>query len=187
MRLYFIGGASGSGKSSLLRAIAGLWRSGSGRILRPEIADMLFLPQRPYMLLGSLRNQLLYPQQEGDVTDDELLRLLESVNLPDMAEQFGGLDVELDWAKVLSVGEQQRVAFARVLRLAPRFAILDEASSAMDIANENSLYKQLAASSTTLISTGHRPSIKKFHSQVLELTGDGKWQLHAAGDYRFSR
>ncbi|MBL8413938.1 MAG: ABC transporter ATP-binding protein/permease [Propionivibrio sp.] len=180
-------GASGSGKSSLLRAIAGLWRSGSGRILRPEIEEMLFLPQRPYMLIGSLRSQLLYPQQEGEVTDEELLKLLDSVNLPDIAEQFGGLDVELDWAKVLSVGEQQRVAFARVLRLAPRFAILDEATSAMDITNENSLYKQLAASSTTLISTGHRPSIKKFHSQVLELTGDGKWQLHAAGDYKFNR
>jgi putative ATP-binding cassette transporter len=139
------------------------------------------------MLLGSLRSQLLYPQQEGDVTDEELLSLLERVNLPNIAEQFGGLDVELDWAKVLSVGEQQRVAFARVLRVAPRFAILDEATSAMDIANENSLYKQLAASSTTLISTGHRPSIKKYHSQVLELIGDGKWHLHAAGNYRFGR
>lgn len=180
-------GASGSGKSSLLRAIAGLWRCGSGRIVRPPIAEMMFLPQRPYMLLGSLRRQLLYPNQNMAITDDQLLRLLESVKLPDIAEQFGGLDAELDWAKVLSVGEQQRVAFARVLLSAPRFAILDEATSAMDIANESYLYRQLAASSTTLISTGHRPSIKKFHSQVLELTGDGQWTLHAAADYRFSR
>lgn len=180
-------GASGSGKSSLLRAIAGLWRCGSGRILRPDIGDMLFLPQRPYMLLGSLRSQLLYPQQEREITDEKLLRVLESVNLPEIAAQFGGLDAELDWAKVLSVGELQRMAFARVLLAAPRYAILDEATSAMDIGNEDSLYKQLAASTTTLISTGHRPSIKKHHSQVLELAGDGTWRLFTAGDYRFKR
>lgn len=180
-------GASGSGKSSLLRAIAGLWRSGSGRIIRPACDEILFLPQRPYMLLGSLRRQLLYPRPDRVISDDQLLRLLVRVNLPDVAEQFGGLDVELDWAKVLSVGEQQRIAFARVLLSAPRFAILDEATSAMDTANESSLYRQLAASSTTLISTGHRPSIKKFHAQVLELGGDGKWTLFAAADYRFRR
>ena len=180
-------GASGSGKSSLLRAIAGLWRSGSGRIVRPDIADTLFLPQRPYMLLGSLRSQLLYPKQEREFTDEELLGILESVNLPDIAAQFGGLDAEMDWAKVMSVGELQRMAFARILLAAPRYAILDEATSAMDVGNENRLYRKLAASTTTLISTGHRPSIKKHHSQVLELFGDGKWRLHAAADYRFGR
>jgi putative ATP-binding cassette transporter len=89
-----------------------------------------------------------------------------------MAARFDGLDAELDWAKVLSVGEQQRVAFARVLLSAPRYAILDEATSALDIANEDSLYRQLAASGTTLISVGHRPSILKYHPQVLELTGN---------------
>lgn len=180
-------GASGCGKSSLLRAIAGLWRSGSGRIIQPEPKEMLFLPQRPYMLLGSLRSQLLYPLREQEIADEDLLRLLEKVNLPDLAARFDGLDAELDWAKVLSVGEQQRVAFARVLLSAPRYAILDEATSALDIANENSLYGQLAASGTTLISVGHRPSILKYHPQVLELTGDGGWQLYAASDYRFDR
>lgn len=180
-------GASGCGKSSLLRAIAGLWRSGSGRIIQPEPKEMLFLPQRPYMLLGSLRSQLLYPLREQEIADEDLLRLLEKVNLPDLAARFDGLDAELDWAKVLSVGEQQRVAFARVLLSAPRYAILDEATSALDIANENSLYRQLAASGTTLISVGHRPSILKYHPQVLELTGDGGWQLYAASDYRFDR
>jgi putative ATP-binding cassette transporter len=178
-------GASGCGKSSLLRAIAGLWRSGSGRIIRPDTSEMLFLPQRPYMLLGSLRYQLLYPKQDRVIADEELLRLLERVNLPDIAARFGGLDTELDWAKVLSVGEQQRVAFARVLLAAPRYAILDEATSALDIANEDSLYRQLAGSATTLISVGHRASILKYHPQVLELDGNGGWQLYAAGDYRF--
>jgi len=180
-------GASGCGKSSLLRAIAGLWRSGSGRIIRPDARQMLFLPQRPYMLLGSLRSQLLYPQRDLEISDEALQRLLVRVNLPDLVERLGGLDAELDWAKVLSVGEQQRVAFARVLLIAPRYAILDEATSALDIANEDSLYQQLAGSGTTLISVGHRPSILKYHPQVLELTGDGGWQLHAAADYRFNQ
>ncbi|MBZ0095341.1 MAG: ABC transporter ATP-binding protein/permease [Sulfuricella sp.] len=180
-------GASGCGKSSLLRAIAGLWRSGSGCIIRPDTGEMLFLPQRPYMLLGSLRSQLLYPQQDREIADEELLQLLERVNLPDIAARFGGLDADLDWAKVLSVGEQQRVAFARVLLAAPLYAILDEATSALDIANEDSLYRQLAGSTTTLVSVGHRPSILKYHPQVLELDGNGGWQLYAAGDYRFNR
>jgi putative ATP-binding cassette transporter len=148
---------------------------------------MLFLPQRPYMLLGSLRSQLLYPKQDRVITDEELLRLLERVNLPDIAARLGGLDAELDWAKVLSVGEQQRMAFARVLLTAPRYAILDEATSALDIANEDSLYRQLAGSATTLVSVGHRLAILKYHSQVLELDGTGGWQLYAADDYRFDR
>jgi len=180
-------GPSGCGKSSLLRAIAGLWQTGSGRIIRPEKAHLLFLPQRPYMLLGSLRRQLLYPQQDSDIADQELLALLARVNLPDLATRFGGLDAEVDWAKVLSVGEQQRVAFARVLRAAPRYAILDEATSALDSANEEALYQALAGSGTTLVSVGHRPSILKYHAQVLALAGDGQWQLHAAADYRFER
>ena len=180
-------GASGCGKSSLLRAIAGLWHAGSGCIIRPDAGEMLFLPQRPYMLLGSLRSQLLYPLQDQEITDEELLQLLDRVNLPDIAARLGGLDAELDWAKVLSVGEQQRVAFARVLLAAPRYAILDEATSALDIDNEDNLYRQLAASATTLISVGHRASIMKYHPQVLELDGNGGWQLYAADDHRFKQ
>jgi putative ATP-binding cassette transporter len=180
-------GASGCGKSSLLRAIAGLWHAGSGCIIRPDTDDMLFLPQRPYMLLGSLRSQLLYPQQDREITDEELLQLLKRVNLPDIAARSGGLDAELDWAKVLSVGEQQRVAFARVLLAAPKYAVLDEATSALDIDNEDNLYRQLAGSATTMISVGHRPSILKYHPQVLELDGNGGWQLYAAQDYCFEQ
>ncbi|GAB1411917.1 MAG: multidrug ABC transporter ATP-binding protein [Candidatus Desulfobacillus denitrificans] len=170
-------GESGSGKSSLLRAIAGLWYCGSGRVVRPPAEDLLFLPQKPYMILGTLRSQLLYPQQERPLPDAELLRLLERVNLPDVAERFGGLDAERDWEKVLSIGEQQRLAFARVLLTRPRYAILDEATSALDAANEESLYRQLAATETTLVSVAHRPALHKYHRQVLELAGDGDWQL----------
>jgi putative ATP-binding cassette transporter len=178
-------GTSGTGKSSLLRAIAGLWYCGSGVITRPQPQDILFLPQQPYMLLGTLRSQLLYPNRERQVPDAELLALLEQVNLPDMADRFGGLDVEMDWEKVLSIGEQQRLAFARVLLTRPRFAILDEATSALDVANEGRLYQQLMTSDTTLISVGHRSTILKYHKQVLELTGDGQWQARSAADYRF--
>ncbi|MDP1652248.1 MAG: ABC transporter ATP-binding protein/permease [Rhodocyclaceae bacterium] len=178
-------GESGSGKSSLLRAIAGLWYSGSGTIFRPKPEDILFLPQEPYMLLGSLRSQLLYPNKDPSTTDDELLGLLEQVNLPDIARRFGGLDVERDWHKVLSIGEQQRLAFARLLLTRPHFAILDEATSALDAANEASLYRQLVETQTTLISVSHRSAILKFHSQVLELTGDSNWLSHPAANYRF--
>lgn len=178
-------GESGSGKSSLLRAIAGLWYAGSGTIFRPGPEDMLFLPQQPYMLLGSLRSQLLYPNPERAVTDAELHDLLAKVKLPDLAERCGGLEVELDWQKVLSIGEQQRLAFARLLLTQPRFAILDEATSALDIANEEHLYRQLAETEVTVVSVGHRSTILKFHAQVLELTGDSDWKSHPAAGYHF--
>ena len=178
-------GPSGCGKSSLLRAIAGLWHSGSGRIDGPGSREMLFLPQRPYMVQGSLRTQLLYPDISRSVTDAELLTVLKQVNLPDLATHFDGLDAELDWGKVLSVGEQQRIAFARVLLIGPRYAMLDEATSALDIANEESLYQLLAATRTTLVSVGHRPSLLKYHRQVLALDDQCGWKLFAAADYRF--
>jgi putative ATP-binding cassette transporter len=169
-----------------LRAIAGLWTAGSGVIVRPSPEELLFLPQRPYMVLGSLRSQLLYPYHYRNVTDDELLKLLEAVNLPLLAEQCGGLDAEWDWEEVLSVGEQQRLAIARVLLIKPRFAMLDEATSALDIRNEERIYKQLRATSTTLVSVSHHATILKYHEQVLELTGDGKWKLQPARDYTLS-
>jgi vitamin B12/bleomycin/antimicrobial peptide transport system ATP-binding/permease protein len=177
-------GPSGGGKSSLLRAMAGLWNAGSGHIVRPRLAEMIFLPQRPYMIMGSLRSQLLYPNIRRKVSDEELLELLENVNLPDLADRFGGLDVEVDWGKVLSVGEQQRVAFARVLLSQPLYAVLDEATSALDIRNEERLYRQLRATSTAVVSVSHHATILKYHQQVLELSGDGKWLLHPAKGYR---
>jgi putative ATP-binding cassette transporter len=177
-------GDSGGGKSSLLRAIAGLWTAGSGRIVRPGPEETMFLPQQPYMVLGNLRSQLLYPDRSRHVSDPELLRLLERVNLPDLAGRFGGLDAELDWGKVLSIGEQQRLAFARVLLARPRYVMLDEATSALDVGNEEILYRELAATATTPVSVSHHPTLLKFHRQVLELTGNGTWRLHRAEDYR---
>jgi len=179
-------GKSGSGKSSLLRAIAGLWYNGSGTIYRPAPNNILFLPQQPYMLLGTLRSQLLYPHNGHAVTDAQLLKVLEQVNLPDLASRFGGFDAEADWSKVLSVGEQQRLAFARILLVKPRYAVLDEATSALDSANEDALYKLLLTLDTTLVSVAHRPAILKYHRQVLALTGDGSWQNSRAEDFRFA-
>ena len=173
-------GPSGSGKSSLLRAIAGLAGSGKGTIVRPGLKHMLFLPQRPYMVLGTLRNQLLYPFTDRYHFDEELLQILDRVNLPRLAEQFGGLDAEADWPNVLSIGEQQRLAFARVLIAKPRYVMLDEATSALDVANEERLYQLLSGTATTFVSVSHHDGIRKYHENVLELFGDGRWQLTSA-------
>lgn len=177
-------GPSGGGKSSLLRVLAGLWQSGSGHLVRPGDADLMFLPQHPYQTLGSLRSQLLYPHPEREVSDEELLALLRQVNLPDLAERVGGLDAERDWAKMLSTGEQQRLAFVRVLLARPRYAMLDEATSALDQSNEMRLYDLLAGIACTPVSVSHHPALLRYHGQVLELTGQGGWVLHAAGQYR---
>jgi putative ATP-binding cassette transporter len=170
-------GASGCGKSSLLRAIAGLWESGTGKIIRPDLSEILFLPQRPYMILGSLREELIYPKTETELTNDQLANILEQVNLPHLIERFGNLDVEKNWGDVLSLGEQQRVAFARILINQPRYVVLDEATSALDVNNEASLYENLQNSNVTYISVGHRPTLQNYHQLVLELAEDKSWQI----------
>ncbi|MDD2536425.1 MAG: ATP-binding cassette domain-containing protein, partial [Macromonas bipunctata] len=154
-------------------------------VQRPADPDMLFLPQQPYLPPGSLREQLLYPHVGRPISDEELLQWLERVNLPTLADRFGGLHVVLDWAKVLSVGEQQRMAFARALLAKPRYVLLDEATSALDAANEQRLYAQLATLSITPISVSHRPAVLDYHQQVLELPGDGSWCLHSSATYRW--
>ena len=180
-----ITGASGCGKSSILRAIASLWNSGSGTIHRPKLEEILFLPQRPYLIFGSLRDQLLYPRTDLNISDAEIYQVLEEVNLPDLAERFSGLDGIEDWERVFSMGEQQRVAFARLLLTQPRYAILDEATSALDVKNEQNLYKHLQRLSTTYISVGHRPTLLEYHQQVLEVVGDETWRVSCAQDYKF--
>ncbi len=170
-------GASGCGKSSLLRAIAGLWNSGTGAVIRPPLQDMLFLPQKPYMILGTLRSQLTYPHDSLDISDQELEEVLQEVNLSDLAERFGGFDVEKDWGDVLSLGEQQRLAFARILINKPKYAILDEATSALDINNEEGLYTHLQKTETTFVSVGHRPTLVKYHQKILNLSENEGWKL----------
>jgi vitamin B12/bleomycin/antimicrobial peptide transport system ATP-binding/permease protein len=164
-------GPSGCGKSSLLRAIAGLWNAGKGKILRPSLEKMLFLPQRPYMILGTLRDQLLYPNTNADVDDDRLRAVLMQVNLPDLEQRQGGFNTKRDWAEVLSLCEQQRLIFARLLLNQPAYAILDEATSALDPQNEAHLYQQLQASGITFLSVGHRESLNQYHQGVLDFSG----------------
>ncbi|HEY9601008.1 MAG TPA: ATP-binding cassette domain-containing protein, partial [Allocoleopsis sp.] len=170
-------GPSGCGKSSLLRAIAGLWDSGKGTIIRPESDQILFLPQRPYMVLGTLRDQLLYPNTHLEVEDEHLKQVLEQVNLAGLDERFGGFDAEQDWADVLSLGEQQRLTFARLLLNQPKYAILDEATSALDLGNEERLYQHLRAKGTTFLSVGHRSTLANYHQSLLELSQDKTWQI----------
>jgi putative ATP-binding cassette transporter len=177
-------GPSGRGKSSLLRAIAGLWKAGSGRLVRPPLAKMLFLPQRPYIILGTLRQQLLYPHTNEQVSDEELENILKKVNLQHLLTDKNTLDKQVNWEQILSLGEQQRLAFARLLITKPTFTILDEATSALDLTNEASLYQQLQESETTFISVGHRESLFNYHRWVLELTENSHWQLSTVEDYQ---
>jgi vitamin B12/bleomycin/antimicrobial peptide transport system ATP-binding/permease protein len=170
-------GPSGCGKSSLLRAIVGLWDAGTGKIIRPPLSQMLFLPQRPYMVLGTLRDQMLYPHMDAEVEDSYLSKILIQVNLPNLEQQHGGFHTEQNWGQVLSLGEQQRLIFARLLINKPRYAILDEATSALDTQNEKQLYQQLRDSGMTFLSVGHRETLIDYHHSILDLATDRSWEL----------
>ncbi len=173
-------GESGSGKSSLLRAIAGLWAPGAGQIDRPAHNHLIFLPQKPYMVPGNLRTQLMYPHNDEDANDDAITAVLERVNLHDIFDRVGGdLGKVVDWTNVLSLGEQQRVAFARLFLKNPAIAFLDEATSALDEENERFLYEKLRASGIAFVSVGHRSTLKEFHDSLLLLKSDGTSELTA--------
>ncbi|CAI8405566.1 MAG: Vitamin B12 transport ATP-binding protein BacA [Synechococcus sp. MIT S9220] len=178
-------GPSGCGKTSLLRMISGLWAPSQGDVERPATGDLLFIPQKPYMLLGSLREQLCYPTDESRYSDDQLRHVLEEVNLGTLLNRYPDLDIKQDWPRILSLGEQQRLAFGRLLLNAPRFVVLDEATSALDVATEDRLYKLLRERELSVISIGHRPTLKNFHESVLALDGQGGWQLLPATSYDF--
>jgi putative ATP-binding cassette transporter len=176
-------GESGSGKSSLLRTIAGLWQTGSGAIERPNLNRMLFLPQRPYMVQGSLRAQLVYPQGDAAADDAAVKKAFEHVNLEEVLRRVDGdLSREVDWTNVLSIGEQQRVSFARLFLKHPVIAFLDEATSALDEPNEQLLYERLRELGISFVSVGHRSTLKAFHDHLLVLRTDGSWALGAADD-----
>ncbi len=217
-----ITGPSGCGKSSLLRVLAGIWRNGSGEILVSRFSSFFFLPQVPFMPVGSLRSQLTFPKGalEEDEKDEQdglngripvvskmnrmkindalveentqLQSLLNSVGLGDLASRMGDTfdDDSIEWTDVLSVGEQQRIAFARLLFQKPKPSIvfLDEATSALDEASERKMYELLAAEKYTVVSVGHRSSLMQFHSKRLRfVSGDEKKSQEETHSHRVGK
>ncbi len=166
-----ISGPSGSGKSTLFRVLAGLWPYGAGKVVVPAGAKLLFLPQRPYLPLGTLRDVVTYPLETGRVDDDAVRRALEDCQLGPLTTR---LDEAQNWAQTLSPGEQQRVAFARTLLQRPDWLFLDEATAALDEKTEAHLYQliQDRLPQTTIISIGHRPGLARFHGQHLTIVKD---------------
>lgn len=164
-RNVLIKGKSGSGKSTLLRSLAGIWPYASGTLQVPINSKIMFVPQKPYLPLGTLREALLYPGNTQK-SDDELKLLLVVCNIGYLANK---LDFEADWSHVLSVGEQQRLAFVRVLIYVPEWLFLDEATSALDEETEEKMYLLLKerVAGTTVISIGHRSTLSKYHEDEL--------------------
>jgi putative ATP-binding cassette transporter len=161
-------GPSGAGKSTLFRAIAGIWPFGSGRILVPEDAKVMLLPQRPYFPVASLAAAVSYPARLGTFDDARLANALKAVGLAEWADR---LDEEAHWNRMLSLGEQQRLAIARVLLQEPDFLFLDEATASLDEAAEASLYRLLQErlKGTTIVSIGHRSTLGAFHRRRFEV------------------
>lgn len=199
-------GRSGVGKSSLLRSIGGLWTHGGGTVIRPK--DCMFLPQQPYMPIGDLRTQCRYPDvgpkwdpwEHGGATpsktsdwhikhfssrDEELMPYLELLGMEGMPARFeDGFESCEDWKRVLSLGEQQRLASIRAMIKRPKFVFLDEATSALSVKDEELIYQEFIRQGLCFISVGHRMSIAKFHDMVLEIDRDHKWKLMTVDEYK---
>ena len=163
-----ISGSSGSGKSTLFRALAGIWPFGQGRVLIPTGARVLFLPQKPYIPIATLRDAVKYPDENSTANDAEIVQALEAARLGHLADR---LDEEAHWSNILSGGEQQRLAIARALVFKPDWLFLDEATASLDEANEAAVYSVLKERlpQATVVSIGHRPSLRQWHEARLDL------------------
>jgi putative ATP-binding cassette transporter len=174
-------GESGSGKTTLLRSLAELWPFTTGTLTRPcGPNETMFLSQMPYVPLGDLRAVVTYPLEEGDIDDETLKRTLEKVALPHLVARLNEVE---DWAKVLSPGEQQRIAFARVLLTKPKAVFFDESTSALDEGLEFLVYNHVRTElpDTILVSVSHRKAVEQHHTHELELLGGGEWRFGRVG------
>ncbi|KAJ1888648.1 ATP-binding cassette long-chain fatty acid transporter pxa1 [Kickxella alabastrina] len=173
---WMVAGPNGVGKTSVLRVLSGLWPVFAGVVERPEPAEIIYIPQRPYLSLGSLRDQVIYPHTYAQMqalgrTDEELMEVLEAVHLAYLPGREGGFSARKEWKDVLSGGEKQRINLARVFYHLPRFAVLDECTSAVSADVEGLMYEHAKRLGITLITISHRPTLYKYHTFLLRLGG----------------